>query len=170
VKDHVKVRDGQERVGLRLHPGVAVGSLARGTMPVAAGVRHELLRAALTALVQMSAEFRRAAGHNRSQHPPVMRGQAMIADVGRQAHAHDFGHRQAGAGGDWPAEAGIGGRPQVVEQNGRRSIASSGALEFGDERATDMQIAGRGGEITVTEQSLDHRQRHARSSRWVAKL
>jgi transposase InsO family protein len=50
-------------------------------MPVAAGMRDELLLRAIAALVQVAAELRGLAGHDRTQHPPVLRWQTVLLAI-----------------------------------------------------------------------------------------
>ena len=80
-EDQVEIRNRQQQFGLLLHPRATVRTLARRTVPVATGVRHEALGAAFFALIQMPAELRRAASRDRAEHPPMMRRQTMLGGV-----------------------------------------------------------------------------------------
>ena len=80
-ENDVEIWDRQKQVGLLLHPCIAVRALACRTMPVAAGMRDELLLRAIAALVQVAAELRGLAGHDRTQHPPVLRWQTVLLAI-----------------------------------------------------------------------------------------
>jgi len=58
----VEVREGQKVRGLLLQPLGAVEFLATGTMPVPAGVRHEVLMSAMSTLVLVAAQHWRVTG------------------------------------------------------------------------------------------------------------
>src|ERR1017187_3574031 len=125
-------------------------------------MRHESLRAALAAMIQMPAQFRRAASQDRPQDPPVMRGQAMVVGEGRQADAHDVSHREAGLGGRngrlRPHErAASGGLLEYAQIDGFER-----SLQLGDYLTAHVQIARGGAEIAMADHALDHGQRDSR--------
>jgi hypothetical protein len=60
-------------------------------MPVAAGVRGEVGAAAVSALVLVPAQQRRAANLDGVEDLPVMRREPMRAGISRQAGTQDFG-------------------------------------------------------------------------------
>lgn len=98
-EDHVEVRDRQQQIGLLFHPGATVYALARWAMPVAARMRRESLRAALLALIEMSAKLGRATGHHGPKYTPMLRRHLMLGGVSRQGDAQHLGHSAAGPGG-----------------------------------------------------------------------
>lgn len=161
-ENDVEIRDRQQRVGLGLHPRVAVGTLAGGAMAIPTGMRHELGCATLLALVEVAAELWGAAGLDRLENPPMLRWQLMLTREVRQPDAQHLRHRE-------------GGRGERSARPGRHGVASGGSLEqrvdlnrlkqslqFGDDLAADVEVTRRCGERRVAEQPLNHRQRHVR--------
>src|ERR1019366_8095330 len=79
----------------------AVNALAGGAMPVAAGVRGEVGAAAVSALVLVPAQQRRAANVDGVEDLPVVWREPMRAGISRQAGPQYFGQQQRGRTRDW---------------------------------------------------------------------
>ncbi|MEO8426236.1 MAG: hypothetical protein ABI651_03905 [Verrucomicrobiota bacterium] len=86
----VEVRDGQQVLDLLLQPPGAVQLLAARTVPVAAGVRHEVFLPAVGTLVLVATQRRCVTGGDGAQNLPVVDRQAMTLREVRQRGAHDF--------------------------------------------------------------------------------
>ncbi len=86
----MEVRDGQQVLGLLLQPLGALQPLAARTVPVAAGVRCEVLAPAVGTPILMAAQRRSVTGGEGAQDLPVMRGQTMGPGKLRQGLADDL--------------------------------------------------------------------------------
>jgi len=90
----MEIGDGQEMFGLFVQPIITVGTLTGRTMTVPARMRHEVFFGALAALVIMSAQGGRAAGHNGAQNFPVVEGQTVFPRVLRHPASQNFRQSQ----------------------------------------------------------------------------
>jgi len=86
----MEVRDGQQVLGLLRQPPGALEPLATRTMPVAAGVRHEVLAPAAGTLILMPTQRRGVTGGKGAQNFPVMSGQTMRPGEVRQRFTYDL--------------------------------------------------------------------------------
>ena len=86
----VEVRDGQQVLGLLLQPLGAVEFLATGTMPVPAGVRHEVLLSAMSTLILVAAQRWRVTGGDGAEDLPMMSRQTMRLGKAGHSSSHNF--------------------------------------------------------------------------------
>jgi hypothetical protein len=91
----VEIRNGQERFSLFVQPVKTIGPLAGGTVAIAAGVRDKMFLAAMAALIEMSAQGGRAAGHDGAQDLPMLEGQTVCLRVWRHPGPQHLRQRQA---------------------------------------------------------------------------
>ena len=121
-------------------------------MPIAAGVRHEVLGATVSTLVLMAAERRGATGGDSAQHFPVMLRQTMVLGEARQSGADDFaqgqglrltGARRSGHERAWSGLGALSGAAKVDQVEGAADVVQAFLAH--------MEVGGRGREPAVAQ-------------------
>ena len=86
----MKVRDGQQVFDLSLQPLGAVELLTARTVPIAAGVRHEMFLPAVSTLVLVATQRRGMTRSDGAKDLPVMDRQTMRLGKAGQSGSHNF--------------------------------------------------------------------------------
>jgi len=156
-EDQVEVGDRQPE-GLRgFEPGGRRGSLALGTMAVAAGMGREVVATTGDAAVLMPAQGGGATDPQRVEHAPLdrrQRRQGVGSGPGGGEHLRQGRSRDQGAGHRPASGSGQDGRGRG-RGHGRQIQLLERTLELGQALLTDVQVRRGAGEAAVPEQMLN---------------
>lgn len=146
-EDHVEILDRQQVGFAVFDPLPARRVLTLRAMAIPAGIVGDMKVIALAALFDMTAECRRAADLDRTQHAKLLVRQRMSLTVGLAVLSNNVGQLESG-----PAHHGLFvrlrlrlRRVEAVERPGRAA----------DQLGRHGGVAGRGGDLTMPEQDLD---------------